>query len=57
MRSAWRARIGRGHHLHGVSGTAKGRQRQQDRQNAGFLVPALPESAEPTGYRIGPYAG
>ena len=28
--SAWRARMRRGHHLHGLSGTAKGRQRRQE---------------------------
>ena len=26
--SAWHARMGRGHHLHGLNGTAKGRQRR-----------------------------
>ena len=36
--SAWRACMGRGHHLHGLVGTAKGRQRHRRGQKAGFLA-------------------
>ena len=35
--SAWRARMGRKHHLHGWSGTAKGHQRRWRGQKAGTL--------------------
>ena len=46
--SAWRARMGRRHHLHGLSGTAKGRQRRWSGQKAGFLEPGGAASAKPT---------
>ena len=46
--SAWRARMGRKHHLHGWSGTAKGRQRRWSGQKAGILAPGLSRSAKPT---------
>ena len=52
--SALHARMGRGHHLHGLSGTAKGSSAAGDDQKAGVLPPTPRGCATSEAPRAGP---